>query len=488
LLNQAIYTIIRKDIGGGLCAGATKNKKLNQKGSFINMKIIKWLLLIALITLTGCIDEKEEFTINPDGSGKIVYSTNLKPMDMGSLIGAQSGAAPTVDIKDNLKKLIEHSQGIDTWEDVSYKTLEDGRVAIQATAYFSDINKVLLGKAMNKAKKPDMKFTETAGNITLEFVSNADDSSNENKAVPNMTDAQIDEQVKMTKMGYQQGKIMMQGLVKDVKFERIIHLPGKVTKTSNFTKTDDNTVQIGFDGPKAMKAMDLFMADDAYLKEMIKKGGDPMKDPDEIKLNEMLFGEAAPVSVTVKKDDKALFDYKAESEAAKAKFPAMKAKLYAELDELAKKQPKNEQTEQLDKLLKLQIPEEKADANDAVAEQAPKANNVPATQLIKKAIALEREKKMEEAIEIYLSVAEDPKNKAKDVAKARTYLARSYTKTKEFEKAKEQLERLIEDFSDNRAITLRAKKQLRRVRKMLGEPAVDPADLEALKEKAKNRE
>ena len=94
---------------------------------------------------------------------------------------------------------------------------------------------------------------------------------------------------------------------------------------------------------------------------------------------------------------------------------------------------------------------------------------------------------MEEAIEIYLSVAENPDTKDKNVAKARTYLARSYIKTKEFDNAKLQLETLIKDFSSNRAVVLRAKKQLKRVKKLLGEPAVDPETLEAMKEKFKTQ-
>jgi len=453
------------------------------------MKMIKWLLLTALITLTGCVDEKEEFTINPDGSGKVFYSVNLKPMDLGALMGAPSAAAPKVDIKDNLKKLLENSQGIDTWKDVSHKVLEDGRAHIEATGYFPDINKVILDKSVEKSKKPEIKFTKADNKITIEFVSETDNAPDQNTPAPTLTDKQIDEQVKMAKMGYQQGKIMMQGFMKDMKFERTLHLPGQITKTSNFTKVDENTVQIAFDGEKAMKAMDLMMGDDAYLKEMIKKGNDPMQNPDETKLNEMLFGEAAAVSVTVEKADKALFDYKAEMEAAKAKFPAMKDKLYGELDELAKKQPESAPNKQLQDLMtNLQGQQEKTDANDAVVKQVPDINSVPATQLIKKAITLERERKLEEAIGTYLSVAENPKAKDRDVVKARTYLARSYVKTKEYEKAKEQLETLIKDFSNNRAVVLRAKKQLSMVRKLLGEPAVNPEDIEALKEKFKNQE
>jgi tetratricopeptide (TPR) repeat protein len=238
-----------------------------------------------------------------------------------------------------------------------------------------------------------------------------------------------------------------------------------------------------------MEAMDAMMADDAYLKEMIKKGNDPMQEPNEMKLNETLFGEAAAVSVTVENADKELFDYKAEMEVAKAEFPAMKDKLYGELDELAKKQPGSDPNEQLqDLMMNLQTQPEKADVNDAVVKQASDVNSTPESELLKKAVELERERKLEEAIGIYLSVAENPKAKDKDVIKARTYLARSYIKTKEYEKAKQQLEKLISDFSDNRVVLLRSKKQLSMVKKMLGEPAVDAENIEALKEKLKTQE
>lgn len=446
------------------------------------MNMIKWLLLAALITLAGCIDEKEELTINPDGSGKVFYSVNLKNMDLGALMGAPSAAAK-VDIKDNLKKLLEKSQGIDTWKDVSYKTLEDGRVHIEATGYFPDINKVILDKSIEKQKKPEIKFTKVDDKITVEFIGEADNTSDQNNMPPTLTDEQIDEQVKMAKMGYQQGKIMMRSFMKDLKFERILHLPGNITETTNLTKVDENTARIAFDGEKATEAMDLMMADDAYLKEMIKKGSDPMQKPDEMKLNEMLFGEAAAISVTVEEVDEALFDYKSEMEAAKAEFAAMKDKLYSELGELAKDEPANDQNKQLQDLMKkLQGSQQEVDVNDVAKEDVSDANGTSESDLLRKAVELERERKMDEAIAIYLSVAESPDTKdKKDIIKARTYLARSYIKTREYEKAKQQLETLISDFSDNRVVVLKSKKQLRMVKRMLGEPAVDTENAEAQK-------
>ena len=453
------------------------------------MKMIKWFFLIALIALTGCIDEKEELTINPDGSGKIFYSVNLKAMDLSALMGTQAASAPTVDIKSNLKKLLENSQGIDTWKDVSYKTLEDGRAHVEATGYFSDINKVILDKAVENAKKPEIKFTKTGDKITVEFINDTEKATDANTTAPALTDEQIDEQVKMAKMSYQQGKIMTQGFMKDMKFERILHLPGEVTETSNFTKADGNTVQIAFDGEKVMKAMDLMMADDAYLKEMIKKGNDPMQNPDEMKLNEVLFGEAAAVSASVEKADKVLFDYKAEMETAKVNFPAMKDKLYAELDELAKKQPENNQNKQLqDLMVNLQNQAAKTDANDKVVVPVSDVNSTGESDLIQKALELEKERKNEEAIAIYLSIVENKDSKPKDIIKARTYLARSYIRTKEYENAKQQLETLLKDFSDNRPVVLRTKRQLMRVKQLLGEPLVDAEEVEAMKEKFKNKE
>jgi hypothetical protein len=43
-------------------------------------KYISIFLIVSFIGITGCIEEKDKFTINPDGSGKVIYESHMQPM------------------------------------------------------------------------------------------------------------------------------------------------------------------------------------------------------------------------------------------------------------------------------------------------------------------------------------------------------------------------------------------------------------------------
>ncbi len=77
-------------------------------------------------------------------------------------------------------------------------------------------------------------------------------------------------------MQYQQSRPMIQGIFSGLKSEIILHLPGQIKEISNFERIDDRTVRLAFDGAKLIQIMDRIMQDDAWLKEQIRAGKDPI--------------------------------------------------------------------------------------------------------------------------------------------------------------------------------------------------------------------
>ncbi len=99
----------------------------------------KNFLIIILALLTGgCIQIEEEFSINPDGTGKVKYvsETNYAFTLNSDNETEKEKALATV------RDILEKSKGVSAWKDVSYKIMGEDRIKFTGTAYFKDISKL----------------------------------------------------------------------------------------------------------------------------------------------------------------------------------------------------------------------------------------------------------------------------------------------------------------------------------------------------------
>ena len=302
------------------------------------LTLLAFVVAVCAIAIAGCVETKDEFTVNPDGSGKIVHELTFPSMDLGpgSEMGSEGASfditggepsGPQAQLKKSVKEILSQSSGVDTWKDVSYKMTDDGRSYFKGTAYFPNINNLSLH---NAGFSSDMKLNFTrdiSGEITIELKS--EEQAEEGKAVKppttELSEAELDEDVKDAKLRYNQTKPMMQDILSGLKSETILHLPADIKEISNFEKVNARTVRIAFEGSKMIEVMDKMMQDEAWLKEQIRAGKDPLRDGPEsgLAMNEMLFGEKAPVRIVVAQGAQQLFDYDAEVTAARANYENM---------------------------------------------------------------------------------------------------------------------------------------------------------------------
>lgn len=158
------------------------------------MKALKWILLVITLTpIIGCIEEKNEFTINPDGSGKVVCEATFQPVDI-KMMGDEP-SDPQTQLREAVEEILEESSGVDTWKDISYKLTDDGKIYFKGTAFFPDINNLNIDSA---GLSSDMKlyFTQDkSGQITIEFKSE-DEADESAQAVPaQLSEAELAERV-----------------------------------------------------------------------------------------------------------------------------------------------------------------------------------------------------------------------------------------------------------------------------------------------------
>ena len=109
-------------------------------------KIKRILLIVTCLAIAGCVEEKSEFTINPDGSGKVVYEAAVQPMDFG-MMGEKPD--PQAMLKQTVQQILTQSSGVDAWKDVTSKLTDDGKMYFKGTAYFPDISKLKIHNSMS---------------------------------------------------------------------------------------------------------------------------------------------------------------------------------------------------------------------------------------------------------------------------------------------------------------------------------------------------
>jgi hypothetical protein len=286
----------------------------------------KWVWgLVATLLLTGCVDTKDEFTLNPDGTGKVVHEAVLQKIDLGF---DQSGSERQAEsrVKKMIKDELEKSEGIEVWRDVSWEPLGDNQVQFKGTAYFPDIHQLKFhnaGVSFNLLN--DIQITRDEDELRL-LISNQE----KEKAPPSdkgqeWTEPALNQKIEEARTQLSKTQMMLSAALSSLRIEKIFHLPGQRLSSSNFQAMDNQTLQITLLGDAVMTLFARFSSSDEWLASVIKKGYDPVKDGPQQpeKVNAVLFGEEANISATFVDVSGPLFDYAQEVTQAKAEYDAL---------------------------------------------------------------------------------------------------------------------------------------------------------------------
>ena len=278
------------------------------------------LLCLALIFLTGCFDTKEEFTLNPDGSGKVVIESICAPLEMQ----VNEKQTPEQKLQGAIRSLFDNVKGITAWRDVTFERQDDGRVKFKGTAYFANINKVELQSLAL------MNFTLTKrADGSLVLAARIKEDENEKPATPPKNpDPEMAAKIKEAKGNYQSSKPMMAAFLATMKQDAVFHLPGAASEISNFKTTPAGDLRITFIGTNMLEAMDSLATNDDWWRLQLAGGRDMSKEGLSLDndLNEKVFGQRGPVRAIVA-GGAPRFDYAREVAAARTEYAALLRKL-----------------------------------------------------------------------------------------------------------------------------------------------------------------
>jgi hypothetical protein len=274
--------------------------------------LIVLLLGLALAT-AGCIDFEEEFTLNPDGSGKVVVQWVYAPVEI-KMDREQEPVHADEAVKKAARDELEKSEGVECWKDVSTKLRDDGKIAFKGTAYFRDLSKMKIHTQGVSAYLTSFSLSkDDRGNLVLIPVHEANEKK-EPVPIP-ANEEEIKKRIRDERFGYQQIRPMTEALLNPMKVKVRVHLPGSVGATSCFKKGSDRSVEIVFDGKAALKVLDQAAMDDEFLRSRFKEGGGLVTGGPgfEEVFSERLFGEKGPIRAVTTGELKPFFDLEKEA-------------------------------------------------------------------------------------------------------------------------------------------------------------------------------
>jgi len=293
------------------------------------MKTLRLAAILGLgLTLAGCFDLDQEFTLNPDGSGKVVLRSIFPPVSFDL---TDKTPAPEKAMMKAVREELEKSEGVDAWKDVSAVLRDDGKVEMRATAYFRDFSQLKLHNQGQSGSPTSLSLLKNeAGDWVL---SASPDRKSAGKPPPagKPSEDEIKERIKAERAKYQQAKPLMETFLKDSRTRTRVNLPGTLSETSNFKKLSASSVEIALEGKALMKVMDDLIMDDAFMHQAAESGRgiDDTDSLDSELLAQKLFGTKGPIRAVAKGPFKAAFDYEKEAAPARKEMPAILAKFGA---------------------------------------------------------------------------------------------------------------------------------------------------------------
>jgi len=314
--------------------------------------------LVAALLGAGCFEGKGDFTINPDGSGKVALDITFPAsppwMAAASAAGAAAKGAPSSlfpsaaparsatssaagassaartpedDMKDACYKILKQSVGIEAWKNVSFERTGSGPIHFRATAYFKDLAQV---KIYPDAEKTRMGCGPDGDALLLVLYKPAPgDEDLQPKAGLIIAPDDLAKQMKAERDAYRKAKGDLALEMSDLRLSLVFHVPGEPVEIKGLNM-EEAALVMAVDGSRLLGSMDGPMSDNAWVRDRIfagqtlgAKGTATLRDHF-IKRALEYKGEAW---ARMRGELRTQFDYATEVDAAKEAYPDMLVKL-----------------------------------------------------------------------------------------------------------------------------------------------------------------
>jgi len=267
--------------------------------------------------LAGCLESNEQFTLNPDGRGKVVVEATIT--SMASLFDAESDKKRNTkeEVKEFVQEMMQNSVGIDAWKDITCKAVGDDKIVFTGTAYFSDISRLNIHQISSSTF---VREDVPGGGWVLRLKN--DREENEEPTEPeNLTEEEIAIRVDSLRTQYEMGRSMIGPVLEQIRQRFVFTFPGTVTEATSFTRTPKGAYALEINGDRMLAVMDSLVAADSFWRDQVISGKPSSTDRQQ-EMAMRMFGEGGIPMLKVN-GGKDLFKYDAEVAAALKKRSAM---------------------------------------------------------------------------------------------------------------------------------------------------------------------
>lgn len=203
------------------------------------------LCLAAASFLAGCLESDQQTVVMPDGSGKIVWTVGAKMKEGDPDSGLKM---------DSIDEMENSSEGIIAWGEPK-EVKENGWHKVTMTAYFEDISKVKLFDKKGGEKKVMLSFeyTKNGDGGTLVVKDAMMDEMAKEQAEKGPKEEPKDPEAKKFA---EEMKEKMKQEMKGFKLSSGVKVPGAITASEKYTKTDGRVAAVVLDEKLLLDVMD----------------------------------------------------------------------------------------------------------------------------------------------------------------------------------------------------------------------------------------
>jgi hypothetical protein len=389
------------------------------------------LLLLPLSLVAGCIQGQAFLSFNPDGSGVLKFEGLYDPhccQDNSTDI-SQTFESFIQQMKNTLTK----SEGIEVWEDVNWKVLDNGKCYFKGQAFFKSVNDVNIYIGNIKSCLKVFYQRNEKQNCFLELKSL--------ETEPNYT-ASGERSVKR----YEIFCDAVEKMAGKLQLSILINLPSNVQKSNGFRKIDSQTVQFVIDGKQLSSLFHSIKAQGQY--ELAEKWN---FHPGQYVNNELLpqwLSTQKPLWIYFTDSDKYLFNYDSQVSEAKKNYSLL----------LEKVESAAKQTERIKPVLNKGIKEQPNTPPNSTIDN----NDINAR--LRSGLAFEAGDKYPDAADIYTKIIEENKTDAEHLAQVYYRRGMCYFEMGHSGRAVEQFEYVLANFPSQRTAAVRSLKMIQDIR------------------------
>jgi len=279
--------------------------------------------LAAAVGAAGCLEAKEEMALNADGSGRVTVRAAMLPLPRE---GAEPAAYTPDDARRLAQRMVAGSKGVEAWKDVAYGVAESGAMRFEGTAYFRDVSALAIQSVPSFAIRLERR---PGGDLVLELAAGGEGAEPRGEAAEGAKGTEaVAKSVERIRADYAQWRAAQGPWFEPLRLDLSIQLPGRVADAGTLERVGETGVRLSVAGRDLLAAMDAMVADGAHLERVATAGEDVFGGPTgRAELRRRLFGSVRPVRVRMTGEAGAVFDYAAESSAAKAGSGALRERL-----------------------------------------------------------------------------------------------------------------------------------------------------------------